>query len=246
MNESIEAAKRVSRLSNYSKKSPEVTSPISQKTRRSPLLDNSSLLNSEVTSDNQNEIAKLNSDFNFNGSDSKQYESSRVEKMKMNNNQEKSYMKMTKHYEVIVTQNDALNQPFVSDNFEVIKDSPLRIASKNYSKEVHIKKTETIFIDDQIAMSSSFHKHQTNRSNETNSKLTYISINSPSGNEGDKSNHNDNQVKIFSHLNNDSDISKQLSPSKIRIFVPYKNENQDQVDSSTIPNKDLHLPVVET
>lgn len=189
----------------------------------------------------QNEIDQLSLDLDkLNSPNSKHSQSSRVEKVIIDN-KEKSYMKMTKQYEVIVTQNDSTS--FANDdNCDNDKDNHLPYKNdKSYSK---IEKSETIIIDDQVAMSSSIHKHQTNRTNETNSKFSYISINCTSSSEGDKSNHNENQVKIFPHLSNDSmSISSQMSPSKIRIFVPYKNESNDSIENS-IPNKDL--PVVET
>lgn len=155
---------------------------------------------------------------------------------------------MSQRYEVVVTQNDfnSLNHSAASGDIEIGNHFPRANESSKYSEEVQIKQSEAILVDDKMAMLSSVEKHQKNRSSEINSKLTYISINStsPTIGAGEVDNQRENQVKIFSSVNSDSIIStNQMSPSKIRIFVPYKSESNDNsMDSST--NKDM--PTVET
>lgn len=203
----------------------------------------------------------------------KSMSSSHIERVIISS-KDKSFMKMTSKHELVVTKspNESNSSDIVvHDNHHphLRNHRPSGNSSSNgvsrYIEKFQEERNETIIINDQMAMASSSFKKESNRG-ENNSNMTCISIRTPSpsvasssggGGSSTSNTPGEPRIKLFSNdglppsspkssnirLNNQTTTS----PSKIRIFVPYKSEsNEGSLDAGTPLSSSKDMPIVET
>lgn len=258
INESIEAAKRTSRMSNYSnktatsEKSPHNSSFKDSDTHHHA--DNENTV-AQSLSFIENEIKHLSADLDKKLNCSSPIQNSLIEQVVINNG-ENSFSKVVEKCEVTVTpSNSNINQTVVFKTgdkrnipYSTIQNNHTNVNDNTVHVEnVKIIENETIISGNKMLNSVCTTSYSKSFSrNENNSRPTFISINSLSNNAKSNNRTSDRHGIVditTSTVNNDfNETINQNSPSKIRIFVPYQNESNDSSDNP-VQNE---LPAVET